>query len=25
VVHWPRPDTPWAADMKVFEEIASGA
>jgi len=22
LVHWPRPDTPWAADMKVFEAIA---
>jgi alkanesulfonate monooxygenase SsuD/methylene tetrahydromethanopterin reductase-like flavin-dependent oxidoreductase (luciferase family) len=24
VVHWPRPGTPWAARMNVFEEIASG-
>lgn len=23
VVHWPRPDTPWEADQRVFEEIAS--
>jgi alkanesulfonate monooxygenase SsuD/methylene tetrahydromethanopterin reductase-like flavin-dependent oxidoreductase (luciferase family) len=23
VVHWPRPDTPWAADRKVIEEIAA--
>lgn len=22
VVHWPRPDTPWSADMTVFEQIA---
>jgi alkanesulfonate monooxygenase SsuD/methylene tetrahydromethanopterin reductase-like flavin-dependent oxidoreductase (luciferase family) len=22
VVHWPRPDTPWAAETRVFEEIA---
>jgi alkanesulfonate monooxygenase SsuD/methylene tetrahydromethanopterin reductase-like flavin-dependent oxidoreductase (luciferase family) len=24
LLHWPRPDTPWAADMKVFEAIAPG-
>lgn len=23
VVHWPRPGTPWEADQRVFEEIAS--
>ncbi|GAA0228479.1 LLM class flavin-dependent oxidoreductase [Actinomadura nitritigenes] len=22
-LHWPRPDTPWDADMKVFEEVAA--
>ncbi|HEU5028425.1 MAG TPA: LLM class flavin-dependent oxidoreductase [Spirillospora sp.] len=22
-LHWPRPGTPWDADMKVFEEIAA--
>ncbi|MFB4316110.1 LLM class flavin-dependent oxidoreductase [Actinomadura sp. 21ATH] len=22
-VHWPRPDSPWAADMKTFEAIAA--
>ncbi|MDL4817121.1 LLM class flavin-dependent oxidoreductase [Actinomadura opuntiae] len=24
-LHWPRPGTPWAADMKVFEAIAAQA
>jgi alkanesulfonate monooxygenase SsuD/methylene tetrahydromethanopterin reductase-like flavin-dependent oxidoreductase (luciferase family) len=24
VVHWPRPDTPWAADLKVLEAVAAG-
>jgi alkanesulfonate monooxygenase SsuD/methylene tetrahydromethanopterin reductase-like flavin-dependent oxidoreductase (luciferase family) len=23
VIHWPRPGTPWDADMKVFERIAA--
>ncbi|MFC5753044.1 LLM class flavin-dependent oxidoreductase [Actinomadura rugatobispora] len=23
-LHWPRPGTPWDADMKVFEAIAAG-
>jgi hypothetical protein len=23
VLHWPRPGTPWEADMKVFEAIAA--
>jgi alkanesulfonate monooxygenase SsuD/methylene tetrahydromethanopterin reductase-like flavin-dependent oxidoreductase (luciferase family) len=25
VVHWPRPDTPWEADMSVFEAVAADA
>jgi alkanesulfonate monooxygenase SsuD/methylene tetrahydromethanopterin reductase-like flavin-dependent oxidoreductase (luciferase family) len=23
VLHWPRPGTPWAADLKVFEAVAA--
>jgi alkanesulfonate monooxygenase SsuD/methylene tetrahydromethanopterin reductase-like flavin-dependent oxidoreductase (luciferase family) len=23
VLHWPRPDSPWAADMRIFEAVAA--